>query len=69
MFRPSISFVAVVVAAALPAGFAVSFEAGSRDDAGRFIGGTEMRVLAGHAGKLWSTRSEPSNRGWEARTS
>ena len=54
MFRPSISFVAVVVAAALPAGFAVSFEAGSRDDAGRFIGGTEMRVVAGHAGKLYA---------------
>src|SRR5215471_15523044 len=54
MFRPSISFVAVVVAAALPAGFTVSFEAGSRDDAGRFIGGTEMRVLAGHAGKLYA---------------
>ena len=54
MFRPSISFVAVVAAAALPAGFAVSFEAGSRDDAGRFMGGTEMRVLAGHAGKLYA---------------
>src|SRR5260370_23774748 len=54
MFRPSISFVAVVAAAALPAGFAVPFEAGSRDDAGRFMGGTEMRVLAGHAGKLYA---------------
>src|SRR5262249_35104117 len=54
MFRPSISFVAVVAAAALLAGFAVSFEAGSRDDTGRFMGGTEMRVLAGHAGKLYA---------------
>jgi hypothetical protein len=54
MFRPSISFVTVVAAVALPAGFAVSFEAGSRDDAGRFMGGTEMRVLAGHAGKLYA---------------
>jgi hypothetical protein len=62
MFRPSISFVAVVAAAALPAGFAVSFEAGSRDDAGRFMGGTEMRVLAGHAGKLYA-----GNGYWEDR--
>jgi hypothetical protein len=35
-------------------GFAVSFQAGSRDEAGRFMGGTEMRVLAGHAGKLYA---------------
>ena len=54
MFRPSIPLVAVVAAAALPAGFAVSFQAGSRDDAGRFMGGTEMRVLAAHAGKLYA---------------
>ena len=54
MFRPSTPFVAIVVAVALPAGFAVSFEAGSRDDVGRFMGGTEMRVLAGHAGKLYA---------------
>jgi hypothetical protein len=54
MFRPSIPLVAVVVAAALPTGFAVSFQAGLRDEAGRFMGGTEMRVLAGHAGKLYA---------------
>ena len=54
MFCPSISLVAIVAAAALPAGFAVSFQAGSRDDAGRFMGGTEMRVLAAHAGKLFA---------------
>jgi hypothetical protein len=34
--------------------FAVSFTAGSRDDAGRFMGGSEMRVLAAHAGRLYA---------------
>src|SRR6266849_5074468 len=34
--------------------FEVSFMAGSRDGAGRFMGGTEMRVLAAHAGKLYA---------------
>jgi hypothetical protein len=52
MSRASIPLVAVVVAAALPTGFAASFQAGSRDEAGRLIGGTEMRVLAGDTGKL-----------------
>ena len=53
MFRLSTPLVAIIVAAALPTGFTVSFQAGSRDAAGRFMGGTEMRVLAGHAGKLY----------------
>jgi hypothetical protein len=35
-------------------GFEVSFIAGSRDEAGRFMGGTEMRVLTNHAGKLYA---------------
>ena len=52
MFRLSTPLVAIVFAAALPTGFTVSFQAGSRDDVGRFMGGTEMRVLVGHAGKL-----------------
>src|SRR6516225_10610027 len=34
--------------------FAVSFMPGSRDVAGRFMGGTEMRVLAAHAGRLYA---------------
>jgi hypothetical protein len=34
--------------------FEVSFTPGSRDDAGRFMGGTEMRVLAAHAGRLYA---------------
>jgi hypothetical protein len=35
-------------------GFEVSFSAGLRDDAGRFMGGTEMRVLAAHGGRLYA---------------
>jgi hypothetical protein len=34
--------------------FEVSFIAGARDDAGRFMGGTEMRVLAAHGGRLYA---------------
>src|SRR5215472_1554901 len=34
--------------------FAVSFMPGSRDAAGSFMGGTEMRVLAAHAGRLYA---------------
>jgi hypothetical protein len=32
--------------------FQLSFAAGSTDSAGRFTGGTELRVLAAHGGKL-----------------
>jgi hypothetical protein len=42
------------LAAAPQNGFEVSFIAGSRDDAGRFMGGTEMRILTSHAGKLYA---------------
>src|SRR5215469_15605228 len=42
--------------------FAVSFAPGARDDAGRFMGGTEMRVLAAHGGKLYA-----GNGYWEDR--
>ena len=35
-------------------GFQVSFAAGSRDAAGRFAGGTEMRLLTAHAGRLYA---------------
>lgn len=34
--------------------FQLSFAAGSRDSAGRFMGGTEMRLLTGHGGKLYA---------------
>jgi hypothetical protein len=59
---------AVAAVAVLPAGFVVSFQPGLRDGAGRFMGGTEMRVLAAHAGKLyagngyWEDRPGPEGR-------
>jgi hypothetical protein len=53
---------ATAPAAAPPGVFEVSFTPGSRDDAGRFMGGTEMRVLAAHAGRLYS-----GNGYWEDR--
>jgi hypothetical protein len=34
--------------------FQIAFAAGQRNDTGRFMGGTEMRVLAAHAGKLFA---------------
>ena len=43
-------------------GFQISFAAGSRDAAGRFAGGTEMRLLTAHAGKLYA-----GNGYWEDR--
>jgi hypothetical protein len=45
---------AATVGAERQGAFAVSFAPGSRDDAGRFMGGTEMRVLATHAGGLYA---------------
>ncbi len=75
MFRLSVLFAgaAAIVAACGPqqaahvdaaphAGFAVSYMPGSRDTAGRFMGGTEMRVLAAHAGRLYA-----GNGYWEDR--
>src|SRR5215471_19532909 len=53
MFRLSLLF-AIPAAAALAADFEVSYQPGSRDGAGRFMGGTEMRVFAAHAGKLYA---------------
>jgi hypothetical protein len=53
---------AVTIAAAPQRAFEVSFMPGSRDDAGRFMGGTEMRVLAAHGGKLYA-----GNGYWEDR--
>src|SRR5438876_11026109 len=34
--------------------FQVSFAAGSRDEAGRFAGGTEIRLLVAHGGRLYA---------------
>src|SRR5437660_50534 len=42
--------------------FQVSYAAGSRDEAGRFAGGTEMRLLVAHAGRLYA-----GNGYWEDR--
>ncbi|MGO8800684.1 MAG: hypothetical protein ACLQE9_13695 [Roseiarcus sp.] len=41
-------------AAATQGGFERAFTAGSRDASGRFMGGTELRVLTAHAGKLFA---------------
>src|SRR5258707_12131181 len=42
--------------------FQVSYTAGSRDEAGRFAGGTEMRLLTTHEGRLYA-----GNGYWEDR--
>jgi hypothetical protein len=42
--------------------FQLSFAAGSRDTAGNFLGGTEVRLLTGHGGKLYA-----GNGYWEER--
>src|SRR3954452_16928823 len=42
--------------------FQVSYTAGSRDEAGRFAGGTELRLLTTHEGKLYA-----GNGYWEDR--
>ncbi len=52
----------VNAAAGLRGEFEVSFTPGSQDAAGRFMGGTEMRILAAHAGKLYA-----GNGYWEDR--
>jgi hypothetical protein len=48
------SLAAVRADAASGTGFQISYAAGGRDAAGRFMGGTEMRVLAAHRGKLFA---------------
>jgi hypothetical protein len=53
MFRLSLLF-AIPAVAALAADFEVSYQPGLRDGAGRFMGGTEMRVFTAHAGKLYA---------------
>lgn len=59
------AFMAYVGAAAAQqpaAGFVPSYVAGSRDAAGRLMGGTEIRALAAHGGKLFA-----GNGYWEDR--
>ena len=49
--------------------FQISFAAGARDAAGRFAGGTEMRLLTAHAGKLYAGNGywedRPGPEGWQ----
>ena len=45
---------ASVLTQARAADFEISFAAGSLDPAGRFAGGTEMRLLAAHGGRLYA---------------
>ena len=42
--------------------FQISYAAGGRDDAGRFMGGTELRLLTPHGGRLYA-----GNGYWEDR--
>jgi hypothetical protein len=47
-------------------GFQISYVAGGRDAAGRFMGGTEMRVLAAQLGKLFAGNGYRQDQpGWE----
>jgi hypothetical protein len=47
-------------------GFQISYVAGGRDAAGRFMGGTEIRVLAAHQGKLFAGNGYWEDQpGWE----
>jgi hypothetical protein len=54
LLSPSYSQDAAGVADTQGRGFQVSFLQGSRDAAGHFMGGTEMRTLVAHAGKLFA---------------
>jgi hypothetical protein len=62
------AFIAASCAQAHADDFQISFAAGSRDTAGHFAGGTEMRLLTAHAGKLyagngyWEDRPGPEGR-------
>src|SRR6266702_6411009 len=59
---------AAVAAGSRADDFQVSYAAGSPDEAGRFAGGTEMRLLVAHAGRLyagngyWEDRPGPEGR-------
>jgi hypothetical protein len=49
-------------------GFQISYVAGGRDAAGHFMGGTEMRVLAAHLGRLFAGNGYWKDQpGWEGR--
>ncbi|MGO8800681.1 MAG: hypothetical protein ACLQJL_16550, partial [Roseiarcus sp.] len=50
----AVALLAVAAPAAAQDGFEPSFTAGTRDAAGRLMGGTELRILVGHRGKLYA---------------
>jgi len=54
LLSPSYAQDATGVADTQGPGFQVSFLPGSRDQAGHFMGGAEMRTLVAHAGKLFA---------------
>jgi poly(A) polymerase len=54
LVSPSYSQDAAGAATAQRQGFQAAFSPGSRDAAGHFMGGTEMRTLVAHAGKLFA---------------
>jgi hypothetical protein len=54
LLSPSYSQDAASAANTQGRGFVVSFSPGSRDAAGHFMGGTEMRSLVAHAGRLFA---------------
>jgi hypothetical protein len=62
----ALAFACIPIAAVAERGraedFQVSYMAGSRDESGRFLGGTEMRLLVPHAGRLYA-----GNGCWEDR--
>ena len=65
MRRPALLVLLGVCALCEPAvgqDFQLSYVAGGRDEAGRFMGGTEMRLLAAHGGRLFA-----GNGYWEDR--
>jgi hypothetical protein len=56
-------------ATAAAGGFTPSFIAGARDPAGRFAGGTELRLLTTHGGRLYAGNGywedRPGSEGWQ----
>jgi hypothetical protein len=50
----SLAAAPLAIAADAPGDYVVSYAAGARDAAGRFMGGTELRSLVTHGGKLYA---------------
>jgi hypothetical protein len=54
LWLASFAALAPAIAADAPGDYVVSYAAGARDAAGRFVGGTELRSLVTHGGKLYA---------------